>query len=61
MDDSLEEAIEASRGVVERHSSPEKPAAGNSLKELVFDPMIGCYYDPKTNEYYSLGQNAHIS
>jgi hypothetical protein len=25
--------------------------------EVIFDPGIGCYYDPKTNKYYTLDEN----
>ena len=24
------------------------------VAQVIFDPGIGCYYDPKTNKYYEL-------
>lgn len=24
----------------------------NEMVEVVFDPIMNCYYDPKTNEYF---------
>jgi hypothetical protein len=27
--------------------------------EVIFDPTIGCYYDPKSNKYYTLEENAN--
>ena len=29
-------------------------AEGEEALELRFDPMLNCYFDPKTNKYYEL-------
>lgn len=35
-----------------RHFRPHAEPQEHSEIEVIFDPGIGCYYDPKTNKYY---------
>jgi hypothetical protein len=30
---------------------------GNNYMDLIYDHVLGCYYDPKTNIYYELKDN----
>jgi hypothetical protein len=42
-------------GPVSREAgAPCAITAGQDEIEVIFDPGIGCYYDPKTNKYYTL-------
>lgn len=35
------------------HFGEAEPVEGSPEIEVIFDPGIGCYYDPKTNKYYT--------
>jgi hypothetical protein len=46
-----------SRPVAREAGAPCAINAGHDEIEVIFDPGIGCYYDPKTNKYYTLDEN----
>jgi len=54
--DMLSEAKDT-RPVARGAGAPCSIHAGQDEIEVIFDPGIGCYYDPKTNKYYALDEN----
>ena len=38
----------------EAYTQPTDTASDTEEVELVYDPVLGCYYDPVTREYYEV-------